>query len=261
MNATELSSPVEIDTAIAEQGFIVAKAEQPVTLQRRYRDTATRFNSYRYDADALAAAEQRLAIETSKLNELRSLYTGWSRYYHVTNTGGHIHTSTNCTSCFDTTVYGWRTDLSGLTPEEVVEREAYNACSVCMPIAPAVQQAARERHNAEQRAAKQDERQAKKNAKLVRAAERAIKLLAKVEAAVEDLGGWEAIDAMPDHGTGSLYEATYGFGAFEGRKELQTTVGDELGYQATERRTGKPRASYHSDPRQVIAEAREKGLI
>lgn len=259
MSATEkLSTPVESDTAIAEQGLIVAKAERPVELQLRYRSG---INSYRFDAADLAAAEQQLAIETSKLDKLRALYTGWTRYYHVTNNNGHVHTSMNCTSCFDTTVYGWRTDLSGLTPEEVVEREAYNACSVCMPIAPAVQQAARERYNAEQRAAKQNERQAKKDEKLRKAAERAIKLLAKVEAAVEDLGGWEVIDAMPQGDPGSLYEATYGFGAFEGRKELQTTVGDELSAQAEERRTGRRESWRGKDPREVITEAREKGLI
>jgi hypothetical protein len=70
-----------------------------------------------------------------------------------------------------------------------VEREAHNACSVCMPIAPAEQRAARERYNAEQRDAKARERQAKKDAKAAKALDRARKHALKVEKALYQLTG------------------------------------------------------------------------
>lgn len=187
-------TPVEIDTAIAEQLFTLAKAERDVQAQEQ--------RTYSYDLDKHASALAALDREQAKLDELQNLYTGWTRYWHVTNTNGHIHTSQSCTSCFMDTQYGWRTDFSGLTVEQVVEREAYNACTVCMPIAPAEQKAAREYYNAQQRAAKKAEKDAARRVKDLAKADRAHSLAIKVDELIETFG--EAT-----HGEDSAYRATY----------------------------------------------------
>jgi hypothetical protein len=198
--SNSLTTPTEIDTAIAEQLFQVAKAKQPVELQERYlhnEHLSYKFDEAKY-GEALRAHDQ----EIEKLNDLRDLYTGWSRYYHVTNNNGHIHTSQSCTSCFPDTRYVWRTDLSGLTPEQVVEREAYNACSVCMPIAPAEQRAARTAYTKAERERKAAEKAAAKAEKELAKLPRQQALAIKVN---------ELFDAFGDqvYGDGGAYEATY----------------------------------------------------
>ena len=60
----------------------------------------------------------------------------WSRFYLVCNSNGHIHSSTNCNTCFITTDYAWLTDLSGLTEADAVNAEGEVLCSVCFPSAP-----------------------------------------------------------------------------------------------------------------------------
>ncbi|QIG58183.1 hypothetical protein SEA_SKOG_31 [Gordonia phage Skog] len=95
---------VEIDTRIAELSAEVARIEA-----------------------ILGQARKVLAVETDK-------YEGWSRYYLVT--GGHLHASTNCSTCFVTTEFQWLTDLSGLSRKEIVELAGERACTVCFPDAP-----------------------------------------------------------------------------------------------------------------------------
>jgi hypothetical protein len=194
----------------------------------------------------------RLRFELSKC-EAEYLRRRWTRYWHVNNTNGHIHNSLHCASCFPDTQYVWRTDLSGLTEEEVVEREAYNACSVCMPIAPAEQKAARVAYNKAQREAKAAERQAKKDAKAVKARERAAKLVDKVEKEIAKLGGLDALrgdySLYGKDGRKSLYDATF---------DMQQTVGDVL-YEMKDRQESGH--SHHRMNEHVKAELEERGLV
>lgn len=61
---------------------------------------------------------------------------GWSRFFVVQNNNGHVHRSTNCSTCYPRTVYGWLTELSGLTEADAVEAHGTILCSVCFPSAP-----------------------------------------------------------------------------------------------------------------------------
>lgn len=61
---------------------------------------------------------------------------GWSRFWLVKSSNGHVHRNKSCTTCFPTTVYAWVTDLSGSTDEEVVDLAGEKACTVCFPDAP-----------------------------------------------------------------------------------------------------------------------------
>jgi hypothetical protein len=60
----------------------------------------------------------------------------WSRFYFVTNTNGHIHKDTNCSTCYDTTEFQWLTHLSDQTEAEAVADWGKVLCSVCYPTAP-----------------------------------------------------------------------------------------------------------------------------
>jgi len=63
-------------------------------------------------------------------------YQGWSRFFLVTNTGGHIHSSMSCSTCRPTTDFGWLPELSGLDQKAAVDAEGARLCSVCFPDAP-----------------------------------------------------------------------------------------------------------------------------
>lgn len=248
------ATPVEIDTLLAKLYGEQERAQNEFDRQRRYREV-TGYDHHWFDADKLMQAEQQLESLGRKINALDDEYRSrpWPRYFHVTNGNGHIHDSMSCSSCFPTTQYAWRTDLSGLSMEEVVEREAYNACSVCLPIAPAEQKAARQRYNKAQREAKAAERQTKRNEKEAKARARAEKLVDKVEVAIEKLGGREVFETQYStyghDGKKSIYDWTF--------DNCQATVGDVL-YDLCQQRAGQ-RMSHINDT--VKAVLTDRGLI
>lgn len=82
---------------------------------------------------------ERLAVVERIMGEIRALedlYTGWSRFFLVTSSPGHVHSSTHCSTCRWTTTYGWLPELSGKTEEEAVAELGPTLCSVCFPSAP-----------------------------------------------------------------------------------------------------------------------------
>ena len=60
----------------------------------------------------------------------------WSRFFLVTNQGGHIHSSMRCSTCRPTTLFNWLPTLSGLSEKDAVEAHGAILCSVCFPSAP-----------------------------------------------------------------------------------------------------------------------------
>lgn len=61
---------------------------------------------------------------------------GWTRFYLVNNTGGHVHSSRSCSSCYVTTEFTFLPEYSGTTEENLVELAGTRACTVCFPSAP-----------------------------------------------------------------------------------------------------------------------------
>ena len=61
---------------------------------------------------------------------------GWSRYWLVCNTGGHVHKSRNCSSCYPTTEFAWLPGASGQDSAGLIELFGSTVCSVCFPEAP-----------------------------------------------------------------------------------------------------------------------------
>lgn len=89
----------------------------------------------------------------------------WSRFYLVCNSNGHIHSSVNCSTCYDTTQYVWLTNLSGLDEVDAVQAEGEVLCTICYPSAPVAWTNGISRRDKEakaQREAEKAERQRKK---------------------------------------------------------------------------------------------------
>jgi Skp family chaperone for outer membrane proteins len=244
-----MSNPVQIDTALAARLSEQATIQARFNYQRMSRESDSAYVRLRYDEREYHRLEAELERIGREVVALEEQYTGWPRYWHVTNANGHIHTSRSCTSCFPDTEFAWRTDLSGLTVEQVVAQEAYNACTVCMPIAPAEQKAARERHTREQQEAKRAEKNAAKQAKARKTVERLEKHIAKVEQAIEQMGGREAFDndySLYGHdGRKSVYDFTF---------DLPAMVGDSLYTLKQEQEEGR---SIRDNPYTKLAQARE----
>jgi hypothetical protein len=238
MDNLSTATPVQIDTELSERYFHVAQARQNYDRIHNSMLAAEiakakgeySFTSYDDEDELVAHRALKSAIESCLPLEEEYERRPWNRYWHVTNANGHIHRSQSCTSCFPDTQYGWRTDLSGLTEQEVVDREAYNACSVCMPIAPAEQKAARERYNKEQRDARKAEKLAKQAAKYEKALARARKHAEKVEKALLEMTGAESVPEarMRFRRDFSLYGHDSRASVYEATAEMPQMVHDTL---------------------------------
>lgn len=60
----------------------------------------------------------------------------WARFFLVTSSNGHIHSSMHCSTCHPTTSYAWLPQLSGLDEAAAVADQGPRLCSVCFPSAP-----------------------------------------------------------------------------------------------------------------------------
>lgn len=121
------------------------------------------------ERDALRADRHDVLTRASELDRIYAAH-GWSRFFHVTNTNGHIHSSTTCTTCYDTTQYAWVTSLSGQTEAEAVAELGEILCSVCFPSAPAEWTTGESKATKEARA----EREAKKAERAAKKVEKAL---------------------------------------------------------------------------------------
>lgn len=86
--------------------------------------------------DALQAYVAEYQANRDEAYELERTYDGWSRFFLVTSSPGHIHSSMSCSTCYPTTRYAWLPHLSGKTEEEAVESQGPALCSICFPSAP-----------------------------------------------------------------------------------------------------------------------------
>ena len=126
MNTT-IRHEVEIDTAIsiAVTGLYRAKSDLVWAETDRFSKEGA------IEAAAIAVHEAQVEYD-----RLAAQYTGWSRFFLVTNTGGHIHSGTNCSTCRWDTSFAWLPELSGLTEADAVEEYGEILCSICYPSAP-----------------------------------------------------------------------------------------------------------------------------
>lgn len=71
-----------------------------------------------------------------EIGRLEATYTGWSRFFLVTSSPGHVHSSMYCSTCYPSTRYGWLPEMSGQSEAEAVAEFGPTLCTVCFPSAP-----------------------------------------------------------------------------------------------------------------------------
>ena len=84
-------------------------------------------------------AQLRIIAAKKEAAPLDAIYAThrWSRFFLVTSSaGGHIHSSTSCSTCRLHTTFGWLPSLSGLTEADAVAEHGAILCTVCYPSAP-----------------------------------------------------------------------------------------------------------------------------
>ena len=88
------------------------------------------------EAEASQEETERAWAKVDGLEEAFRLRGGWNRAFLVAGANGHVHSSTGCSTCRDSTQYAWMTDYSGADEETIVADAGYRACTVCYPSAP-----------------------------------------------------------------------------------------------------------------------------
>lgn len=176
----DTATPVEIDTRIV--AILVRRSEIENNLRRE---------QYTLDSTFATEAQLNKAVETVKgLNAQMALLIderaelddefrgrgGWTRYFLVLNSNGHVHTSTECETCFADTEFGWLTQFSGTDHDEMGKLSGMDACARCFPNLPAeIMQAKRDaRVDVPERIAEREARQAAAALKAAKAAEKGI---------------------------------------------------------------------------------------
>ncbi|MCA1571166.1 MAG: hypothetical protein LC798_12785 [Chloroflexi bacterium] len=97
---------------------------------------STSIGNIRRTVEGLAASREKAAELANEIASLQAQYTGWSRFFAVTSSAGHVHSSMSCSTCYPRTRYGWLPELSGHAEAEAVEKLGPTLCTVCFPSAP-----------------------------------------------------------------------------------------------------------------------------
>lgn len=130
---------VLMDTEIAAAFEAMAKARSHYHSLKKSVEWATK-NGRQHDIDSLKprieAAHKAFAEANGELSVAELSYDGWSRFFLVQASNGHIHRDMACSTCFPTTQYAWLPELSGLGEAAAVEEYGAILCSICYPSAP-----------------------------------------------------------------------------------------------------------------------------
>jgi hypothetical protein len=185
----DLTTPAQIDTRLAaiywEEAKVRAERDQALANLRRIvaaqgtYEAAYYWNSPEKQAEAervINAADAEITRLGNEAEPLEAQYAArrWTRYYLVTNSNGHVHSSTSCDTCFPTTQYAWLTEQSGMTAEALVDLAGESACTVCFPWAPVAVLARPSVLEAPERKAAREEREAKRAARDAKKVEKAL---------------------------------------------------------------------------------------
>jgi hypothetical protein len=108
---------------------IAASTLAPEWETRKAREAVAEYDAVMAEAEALREQERPLHVEFKRRG-------GWTRAFLATSAGGHIHSSRECSTCYETTQFFWFTDLSGHDEAEIVAKAGSDACTVCYPSAP-----------------------------------------------------------------------------------------------------------------------------
>lgn len=196
LKGTDLTTvhPRSIDTELARmwegQSRVKARIRFLMSPRSPWRPESERETAERDEERAQEEAHLRdMQAASDPLEAEFERRGGWARYFLVQNGNGHVHSSTECSTCVrphinsrgrwtNGTDFAWLPDLAAKTEQQMVAEHGESACSVCFPSAPSMYEQMRaagqlstteRRTRAEQeaRAAERAERQAAKDAKAI----------------------------------------------------------------------------------------------
>jgi hypothetical protein len=150
------ATPAEIDAAIAEiygrfyavrkqlarNNEYLAKTHEVLDptckFYRAYdvEKNEARLNELTAEREALETKMHAVLAETDPYDREFNRRGGWTRFFLVTSSNGHIHKSMHCSTCTSTTEFGWLPEVSGKTEAEAVAAHGALLCTTCYPTAP-----------------------------------------------------------------------------------------------------------------------------
>jgi hypothetical protein len=182
---------------IAEHRFDLAGAQ-------RILDQDSHFGGL-YNEEHVAKAEKAVLVARASIEVLEAhalpgeqawFTERWTRYYLVDNTGGHVHRSTGCSTCFPTTRFYWLTEHSGITAEALVELAGEEACTVCFPDAPVSALSRPSLLTTPEREAKAREREERATKSAERDAKREANAITNPDGSAIRLDKWNRVDTV-----------------------------------------------------------------
>jgi hypothetical protein len=131
-----LRNPLMNAEAVAK--LIANFKAQPVRANGTIPDVEYMISQMNDGLGKLGEVGQQINANNALLAPLNKVFAenGWSRFFLVTNTNGHIHKSMDCSTTFPTTDFAWITNLSGLKESHAVAQEGEILCTHCFPSAP-----------------------------------------------------------------------------------------------------------------------------
>lgn len=152
---TQTATPKQIDAAIyailvrASQAHAAAAGavKGAASYRKGLAQDIERFGSPTYYSVAKADELDRAAVtaldiatavsaETAPYDAEFAARGGWTRFFLVRNSNGHVHSSRSCSTCFIDTDFAWLPEYSDEDEAGVVELAGESACTVCFPSAP-----------------------------------------------------------------------------------------------------------------------------
>lgn len=136
------ATPSDIDEELARLEIEHAKAQKALarltaSVERLANDGMTEYaNELQPRIEQARQAIAQCEAAARPLNTEFERRGGWTRAWLVLNTGGHVHRTTACRTCFPSTQFAWLTQLSGQDETEIVELAGKAACTECYPSAP-----------------------------------------------------------------------------------------------------------------------------
>lgn len=130
----------EVEAAVEAARAKIEAGEADYT-HRSLVESFERAEAYRKTGDDIAEQMEPLDAEFESRG-------GWPRAFLVVgNSGGHVHSSMDCSTCFrqgydgmgnwrDGTKFHWVTDMSGKSEDEIVDAAGERCCTVCYKSAP-----------------------------------------------------------------------------------------------------------------------------
>jgi hypothetical protein len=100
------------------------------------------FHNLRTWGDLLAELRAKYATLSDASQAVRTHelgYTGWTRFFLLTSSDGHVHSSMNCSTCNkgrSSSTFALWAELSGVEIDAAVDKLGPALCSVCYPTAP-----------------------------------------------------------------------------------------------------------------------------